>query len=144
MSIVRRRHVRIPVDVPVFVYAGPRERVKGRARDVSLSGLRLDGADHQGPGSRIYLEYALPHHRDYPVMAIGRVVWTGENRPDAGDREIGIEVLRYFPSARFAVRSFLDRHKRRRLNYNLFDEAADPAASPASGPRPSGEPADTP
>lgn len=116
MSVVRRRHVRVPVDVPVFVYAGPNERSRGRARDVSLSGLRLEGAQHQGVGTRVYLEFALPHHRDYPVMAIARVVWSET-------QAIGVEILRFFPSARFAVRSFLERHRRRKLNYNVFDEA---------------------
>lgn len=116
MAVVRRRHVRVPVDVPVFVYAGPRERSRGRAKDVSMSGLRLEGADHQGIGSRVYLEFALPHHRDYPVMAIAKVVW-------AEATGIGVEILRFFPSARFAVRSFVERHRRRKLNYNLFDEA---------------------
>lgn len=120
-SVVRRRHVRVPVDVPVFVYAGAKDRSKCVARDVSLSGMRLEGAEHAGLGSRIYLEFALPHHRDFPVMAIGKVVWTQDEK--SGERSAtGVEMLRYFPSARFAVRSFLDRHKRRRLNYNLFDE----------------------
>ncbi|HVO31096.1 MAG TPA: PilZ domain-containing protein [bacterium] len=122
MSLVRRRHPRVPVETPVYVYAGPRERTRGTARDVSLSGMRLEGGDHQGIGSRIYLEFALPHHRDFPVMAIGRVVWA-DRQPDGTYAATGIEVLRYFPSARFAVRSFLDRHRRRRLNYNLFDES---------------------
>lgn len=121
-TVARRRHVRVPVDVPVFVYAGPKERARCTARDVSASGMRLEGAEHQGPGSRIYLEFALPHHRDFPVMAIGRVVWSTGARPGEAPAT-GVEMLRYFPSARFAVRSFLDRHKRRRLNYNLFDEA---------------------
>ena len=104
------------MDVPIYVYAGARERARGTAHNVSLSGMRLSGAHHAGLGTRIYLEYALPHHRDFPVMAIGRVVWSRE-------AAAGVEVLRYFPSARFAVRSFVDRHRRRRLNYNLFDEA---------------------
>lgn len=116
MSVVRRRHVRVPVDVPVFVHSGARERSRGRALDVSMSGLRLEGADHQGIGTRLYLEFALPHHRDYPVMAIAKVVWTEA-------AAIGVEIQRFFPSARFAVRSFVDRHRRRKLNYNLFDEA---------------------
>ena len=120
MSIARRRHVRVPVDVPVYVYAGARERSRCTARDVSLSGMRLEGVEHGGTGTRIYLEFALPHHRDFPVMAIGRVVWS---KDASGESSAGVEMLRYFPSARFAVRSFLDRHKRRRLNYNLFDEA---------------------
>ena len=120
MEVARRRHVRVPVDVPVWFYAGPHDRSRGIARDVSQSGMRLEGANHQGVGSRIYLEYALPNNRDYPVMAIGKVVWekSGETQ------SFGVEVLRYFPSARFAVRSFLDRTKRRRINYNIFDEAA--------------------
>lgn len=127
MSLVRRRHVRVPVEVPVYVYAGARERTRGTARDVSLSGMRLDGAWHQGPGSRVYLEFALPHHRDFPVMAIGRVVWSkpAPVAPGADPDALGatgVEVLRYFPSARFAVRSFLERQRRRRLNYNIFDE----------------------
>lgn len=121
-TVVRRRHVRVPVDVPVFVYAGARDRSKCTARDVSLSGMRLEGAEHSGLGSRIYLEFALPHHRDFPVMAIGKVVWTQDEKTGQ-TAATGVEMLRYFPSARFAVRSFLDRHKRRRLNYNLFDEA---------------------
>lgn len=107
----------------MFVYAGKDERATSKAMDVSQSGMQLQGAGGRAIGSRIYLEYALPHHRDYPVMAIGRVVWTAEQRKDAKPGTVGIEVLRYFPSARFAVRSFLDRHKRRRLNYNLFDVA---------------------
>ena len=120
-TVARRRHVRVPVDVPVYVYSGARERMRCTARDVSLSGMRLEGAEHDGTGSRVYLEFALPHHRDFPVMAIGRVVWTTDavtGEPAAA----GVEMLRFFPSARFAVRSFLERHKRRRLNYNLFDE----------------------
>ena len=121
MTIARRRHVRVPVDVPVYVYAGARDRTRGVARDVSLSGMRLEGAEHAGNGTRIYLEFALPHHRDFPVMAIGRVVWS-KSAKDAAPASVGVEVLRYFPSARFAVRSYLDRHRRRRLNYNLFDE----------------------
>jgi hypothetical protein len=116
MPVPKRRHVRVPVDVPVYVYAGARERARGTAHDVSISGMKLSGAAHSGLGSRVYLEYALPHHRDYPVMAIGKVVWT---RAESA----GVEVIRYFPSARFAVRSFVDRHRRRRMNYNLFDEA---------------------
>ena len=56
-------------------------------------------------------------------MVIGRVVWTAAERTNAKPGTIGIEILRYFPSARFAIRSFLDRMKRRRLNYNLFDVA---------------------
>ena len=86
-----------------------------------MSGMRLEGAEHQGMGSRIYLEFALPHHRDFPVMAIGRVVWATDAKGEQ-TAAAGVEMLRFFPSARFAVRSFLDRHKRRRLNYNLFDE----------------------
>ena len=121
-TVARRRHVRVPVDVPVFVYAGARDRTKCAARDVSLTGMRLEGAEHAGLGSRIYLEFALPNHRDFPVMAIGKVVWAQDSK--TGEKSAaGVEMLRYFPSARFAVRSFLDRHKRRRLNYNLFDEA---------------------
>jgi hypothetical protein len=119
-TVARRRHVRVPVDVPVFVYAGPQDRTKCTARDVSMSGMKLEGADHAGLGTRIYLEFALPHHRDFPVMAIGRVVWSTDEK--TGERATGVEMLRYFPSARFSIRSFLDRHKRRRLNYNLFDE----------------------
>ena len=121
-TVARRRHVRVPVDVPVFVYAGAKDRTKCSARDVSLSGMRLEGAEHAGLGSRVYLEFALPNHRDFPVMAIGKVVWTQDEK--SGEKSAaGVEMLRFFPSARFAVRSFLDRHKRRRLNYNLFDEA---------------------
>ena len=120
-TVARRRHVRVPVDVPVFVYSGARERMRCTARDVSLSGMRLEGADHDGTGSRVYLEFALPHHRDFPVMAIGRVVWTTDAKTGE-PAAAGVEMLRFFPSARFAVRSFLERHKRRRLNYNLFDE----------------------
>lgn len=105
------------------VYTGKDERSTGRALNVSLSGMRLEGAGDRATGSRIYLEYALPHHRDYPVMVIGRVVWTAAERTNAKPGTIGIEILRYFPSARFAIRSFLDRMKRRRLNYNLFDVA---------------------
>ena len=115
MESPRRRHVRVPVELPVFVYAGREERAKASARNVSMSGLRLMGGAHGGVGSRVYLEYALPPHRDVPVMAIGKVVWS---KPT----EAGVEVLRYFPSARFAVRSFLDRRRNRRVNYNLFDE----------------------
>lgn len=122
-QIPRRRHVRVPVDVPVFLYTGKDDRATSRALDVSQSGMRLQDVGDRAVGSRIYLEYALPHHRDYPVMAIGRVVWTAAQRKDAKPGTVGVEVLRYFPSARFAVRSFLDRHKRRRLNYNLFDVA---------------------
>jgi hypothetical protein len=122
-TVARRRHVRVPVDCPVFVYAGAKDRTKCVARDVSLSGMRLEGADHAGLNSRIYLEFALPHHRDFPVMAIGRVVWSTDEKTGE-PAATGVEMLRYFPSARFAVRSFLDRHKRRRLNYNLFDEAS--------------------
>ena len=85
MTVVRRRHVRVPVDVPVYVYSGPHERTKGTARDVSLSGMRLLGTRHEGLGSKIYLEFALPHHRDFPVMAIGRVVWAdAQKNPAAG------------------------------------------------------------
>lgn len=123
MSLVRRRHVRVPVDCPVWYYAGPHDRSRGIARDVSLSGMRLDGVADPAAGNRVYLEFALPHHRDFPVMAIGRVVWRKAAR-EGETASFGVEVLRYFPSARFAVRSFLDRHRRRRLNYNLFDEAA--------------------
>ena len=121
-NVARRRHVRVPVDVPVYVYAGALERSRCTARDVSMSGMRLEGASHQGTGTRIYLEFALPHHRDFPVMAIGRVVWSRDEK-SGEPAATGVEMLRYFPSARFAVRSFLDRHRRRRLNYNLFDEA---------------------
>ena len=119
--VARRRHVRVPVECPVFVYAGAKDRTRCAARDVSLSGMRLEGADHAGVGSRIYLEFALPPLRDFPVMALGRVVWSTDEK-GGEPAATGVEMLRFFPSARFAVRSFLDRHKRRRLNYNLFDE----------------------
>ena len=122
MPLVRRRHVRVPVDVPVWFHAGPSERVRGIARDVSSTGMQLEGALQPGT-SRVYLEFALPHHRDFPVMAIGRVVWQREAAVAGGLASFGVEVLRFFPSARFAVRSFLERQRRRRLNYNLFDEA---------------------
>ena len=122
-TVARRRHVRVPVDVPVFVYAGASDRSRCTARDVSMSGMRLEGVAHHEMGTRLYLEFALPHHRDFPVMAIGRVVWSEPE--EGGERSsVGVEMLRFFPSARFAVRSFLERHRRRRLNYNLFDETA--------------------
>ena len=121
LSHVRRRHVRVPVDVPVFVFSGPKERARSVARDVSLSGMRLADCETRSPGSRLYLEFVLPNHRDYPVMAIGRVIWSKPARA-GGTSAAGVEVVRYFPSARFAVRSFVDGHRRRRINYNLFDE----------------------
>ncbi len=117
----RRRHVRVPVDVPVVLHDGGSAKETAHARDVSLSGLKLQSTDTIRLGSRIHLEFVLPNEAEYPVMAIGRVVW-GSMAEAGSPRSFGVEIVRYFPSAKLAVHAFVDRHRRRQLNYNLFDE----------------------
>ena len=57
-------------------------------------------------------------HRDVPVMAIGEVVW---RRQTESDSTAGVEVLKFFPAGRTALRSFVAGARRNQFNYNHLD-----------------------
>lgn len=119
MEITRRRHVRIPLQVPAHLYSSGQPRAEARVQDVSLSGLTLhDVEELPETGQRVYLEFTLPSDRDVPVMVIGNVIW---RRGEPGHRTAGVEVIKFFPAGRLALRSYVDRRRRQRLNYNVLD-----------------------
>lgn len=119
MEITRRRHVRIPLRTPAHLYCSGRPRAQAEVADVSLSGVALrDSDDLPAIGDRVYLEFSLPHHRDVPVMAIGEVVW---RRTREGSTGAGVEVLKFFPAGRTALRSFVAGARRSRFNFGLLD-----------------------
>ena len=118
MEITRRRHARIPLSALANIYSSGHARGAARVSDVSLSGLALRGASHLALGERIYLEVSLPRHRDVPVMAIGIVRWlTGQDEA----LDAGIEVLKFFPAGRTALRAFVNGARRSRFNFSLLD-----------------------
>ena len=119
MEITRRRHVRIPLEASVNLYCNGEPRQQADIVDVSLSGLSLRDHDKLPQvGGRVYLEFSLPLHRDVPVMAIGEVVW---RRQTESDPTAGVEVLKFFPAGRTALRSFVAGARRNQFNYNHLD-----------------------
>lgn len=119
MEITRRRHVRIPLRTGANLYCSGQPRATATVADVSLSGLALRDAEHLPEvGGRIYLEFSLPHHRDVPVMAIGEVVW---RRSQGDDHGAGVEVIKFFPAGRTALRAFVAGARRNRFNFSLLD-----------------------
>ena len=84
----RRRHERIPVDLPIlFRPVGSPDGLKGKLRDVGQGGAFVLSAATVPYESQVVLEITPPG-AEIPMMFIGRVAWTGH----AGDENVfGIE-----------------------------------------------------
>jgi len=74
-----RRHQRAPIDVAVeFVAKGASERIRGRARDVSVGGMFIETASPLAFSSELVVHVTLPGHRT-PFVLPGVVRWSGKD-----------------------------------------------------------------
>ena len=106
----RRRHVRLPVSVPVRFHLPdhPDRSFAGRTQNLSDSGLMLVAGDPLPPDSTVSLALLF---RDAEVPLEGEVVWS--RRLDPSMAQSGIQ-FRVPPDQGFAtqlfMRQFLARH----------------------------------
>jgi hypothetical protein len=71
-----RRHQRAPLDVPVeFVAKGTNERLRGRAKDISLGGMFIESSHALSFSSEVTVHMTLPSQKA-PFVFPGVVRWT--------------------------------------------------------------------
>jgi Tfp pilus assembly protein PilZ len=84
----RRRHERVPVDLPVsWRPVGASEGLRGRLRDVGRGGAFVQSGELVRGDDQVVVEIAPPG-AEVPMAFTARVAWTGKSGDDAG---FGIE-----------------------------------------------------
>lgn len=99
----RRRHVRLPIELPVRFHFSdaPRNSVEGKTRNLSDSGLMLLTTEPLQPGVSVTMKLSCSD-REIPLS--GQVVWS---QPLAATRaHTGIQ-FHPFPGEGFASRIFM-------------------------------------
>jgi c-di-GMP-binding flagellar brake protein YcgR len=99
----RRRHVRLPIELPVKFHCleGQSDSVEGKTRNLSDSGLMLLAKEPLPPGTSVRLRLFCSD-RDVPLS--GQVVWSRQ-LPDHR-AQTGIQ-FHPFPGDGFASRLFI-------------------------------------
>lgn len=99
----RRRHLRLPLPIPVrFHLPDHQDRIfAGRTQNLSDSGLMLVAGDPLPPGSTISLELLF---KDTEVSLEGEVIWS--RRSDPSVAQSGIQ-FRFPPDQGFANQLFM-------------------------------------
>ena len=122
----RRRQPRVSLDVVVDVRARHNFYV-GRARDISLGGLFIDGPVGLQPGTELCVVLTLLRHRfSIPCS----VAWALDD-PDGGQAGIGVEFLELEEHARRTIERFMHQRKP-----DFFDLMEGQLAVPSRPPRP--------
>lgn len=70
----RRRYWRIPLSGPLHCAVGPKALSGYRIRNLSATGMLIQGDSFLHPGARIYLAFSLPDSRGSLISAWGTVV----------------------------------------------------------------------
>ena len=115
----RRRHRRVPVDLPVRLTTidpevDPRtgrpyfRASREMCANLSQGGLFIKTRDPISPGRRVLVELHFPDGR--PLEAVGRIAWSKRVlAPSSGadDDGVGVEILGAPPDQLAALESFL-------------------------------------
>ena len=95
LHLEKRKFKRAYVQYPVKYKLMPREnsiaatKLDGMSRDISISGVRIEGDIAGEAGDVIKLEFKT-EYKDEPIMAFAEIKWLKEV---AGQKQFGLEFL---------------------------------------------------